>query len=159
MGKQYDKNTFVAEFQQKVSAKGFVWKVQKGEGKGIANTTPTMLDLMEAIAEALSDILGAGNLPADLVAASFKIGPSGLQQPVATKAPPGATNVKADITTDPKFFTWVETLHSLLQASYPEPGNGAPNVFATALKTLISLKPTEIKAKITDGSSKVKVTT
>jgi hypothetical protein len=156
---QYSKSTIFGTFQAKATAKGFNLAPPKGEGKGISNTTPTMNDLLEAIAEGVSDILTKGTNSASLVARDFKIGPPGLQQPVATKAIPGQNNVKADMTTDPTFFTWIETFHSLLQASYPEPGNGSPNVFATALKSLLSLKPTSINAKITSGSGSIKVTT
>jgi hypothetical protein len=53
----------------------------------------------------------------------------------------------------------METFHSVLQGVYPEPGNGSPNVFATALKSLLAQKPTSITAKITQGSGKIKVTT
>lgn len=158
MPKQYDKKTFLEEFEKRITQKGFVWKVEKGDKKGIAKTTPTLMDLMEAIAEALSEILSNGDKPAKLVANSFKIGPSGQQLPVATKAPPGVNNVKADMTTDPSFFTWIETFHSLLQGTYPEPGQGSPSTFAIAMKSLISLKPKEIKAKIIEGSSKVSIT-
>lgn len=159
MAGQYSKATIFAILQQKVAAKGFILPVQKGEGKGIANTTPTLVDMLEALAEALEAQLSKGSLPADLVANSFKIGPTGLQQDVATKATPGQTNVVFDITTDPKFFTWIETLHGILQGSYPEAGYGAPSTFALALKTLLSSKPTSLTGKITEGSSKVKVTT
>lgn len=159
MAKQYSKKTISDIFKQKAQAKGFQIRVTKGEGKGIANITPTLVDMIDAFAEGMEDILQSGDKSADLVAKSFKIGPAGQQQPVATKAGPGQTNVVADMTTDPGFFTWMETLHSLLQAPYPEPGNGSPSVFAIALKALISLKPTSIKAKISEGSSKVKVTT
>lgn len=155
MSKQYSKKTLLEEFENKVEAKGFELNVKKGDG--IARDTPTLIDFMEAMAEALSEILEDGDKDANLVASSFKIGPAGMQQPAAHKASPGQTNVVADITTDPQFFTWIETFHSLLQGVYPEPGNGSPNVFATALKALVSLKPTEIKAKITEGSDKVKI--
>lgn len=159
MAEQYSKDTIFGTFQDKAKPKGFKLDVKKGEGEGIANTTPTLNDLLEAVAEGISDILTKGSNSANLVAKDFKIGPSGQQQPVAVKATPGETNVEADMTTDTKFFTWIETFHSLLQASYPEPGNGSPNVFAIALKSLLSQKPTSIKAKITSGSGSIKVTT
>lgn len=158
MPKQYDKGTIFNIIKTKVAAKGIYLPVQKGGDNRIANTTPTTVDLLEGISEAISDILTAGTNSAEIVAKDFKIGPPGLQQPVATVVNPPETNVIADMTTDPAFFTWMETFHSLLQTPYPEPGNGSPNVFAIALKALIPLKPTEIKARINSGSSKVKVT-
>lgn len=157
MAKQYDKDTIFNLLKLRVASKGFNLKPNKGDG-GLANTTPTTIDLLEGISEGLSDVLTKGTNSADIVAKDFKIGPIGLQQPVATKAFGAETNVVADATTDPQFFAWIETFHSLLSAAYPEPGLGAPNVFATVLKTLVSMKPTKINAKITTGSSKVKVT-
>jgi hypothetical protein len=158
MAKQYDKDTIFNAMKLRVASKGFKLLIKKGDGEGIHNTTPTTIDLLEGISEALSDILTKGTNSAEIVAKDFKIGPPGIQQDVATVAFGADTNVKADMTTDPKFFTWIETFHSLLGTVYPEPGNGSPNVFATALKTLVSLKPTALNAKITKGSSKVKVT-
>jgi hypothetical protein len=157
MPNQYSKDLFKATFSKYALQKGF--KMPPEGDTDMPAGTPTMADLLEAIAEALQEIFEQGALPAKLQAATFKIGPPGPQQPVATKAMPGTTNVKADMTTDPTFFGWIETFHSLLQASYPEPGYGSPDVFATALKTLLAQKPTSINAKITDGSTKVKVTT
>jgi hypothetical protein len=89
-----------------------------------------------------------------MVASNFKIGPSGQQKPAAYKD----GTVKSDVTTDPKFWAWMETFHSLLQGIYPEPGNGSPDVFANTLKTLISLKPSSITAKIIDGSGSINIT-
>jgi hypothetical protein len=154
---QYSKSTIQNAIKARVLAKGFNLNVQKGEGKGISNTTPTISDIIDVVSDSLSTILSQGTFSANLVAKDFAIGPPGLQQPVATKAIPGQNNVVFDMTTDPTFFTWIETLHSLLQASYPEPGYGAPDVFATALKSLLSLKPTSINGKITSGSSTIKV--
>ena len=158
MPKQYDKQTVFNTLKTKVTSKGINLQVQKGGDNRIANTTPTAVDLLEGISEAISDVLTAGTNSAEIVAKDFKIGPPGLQQPVATKANPPETNVIADMTTDPKFFTWLETFHSLLQTPYPEPGNGSPSVLATALKTLVSIKPTELKGRIVSGSSKIKIT-
>lgn len=155
---QYSKTTIENAIRARVLAKGFNLNVQKGEGKGIANTTPTISDMISVIADSLSTILTQGTQSAKLVAKDFAIGPPGLQQPVATQAIPGQNNVVFDMTTDPAFFTWIETMHSLLQASYPEPGYGAPDVFATALKSLLSLKPSSLNGKITSGSSTIKVT-
>jgi len=148
----YDKNNIFAVLQDKVSAKGFNLDPDKSK---MAKNTPTTKDLLEAIAETLSEILSQDqSKEAVLEGSSFKIGPSGLQNPVSYK---GAT-IKADMSTDPAFFTWFETLTGLLQAVYPEPGLGSPSVFATALKVLIGLKPTSLTGKITDGSGSVKVT-
>ena len=158
MAKQYDKETIFNALKLRVAQKGFQLNVQKGGDNRIASSTPTLVDMLKGIAEATAELLNSGNLSAELIANDYKIGPPGLQQPVATVINPPQTNVIFDITTDPTFFTWLETFHSLLQASYPEPGNGSPSVFATALKTLVSIKPTEIKARIDSGSSKVKVT-
>lgn len=158
MASQYSKENILNILKEKVSAKGFVLDVEKGDKKGIAKTTPTLLDMLEALAEALEAQLEKGDKDASLVASDFKIGPSGQQMEVATKSQPGEVNVKFDATTDPKFFTWIETLHSLLQNTYPISGYGSPNSFAIALKTLLSNKPTSLTGKIIKGSSKIKVT-
>lgn len=159
MAKQYDKSTIFNALKLRVAQKGFSLNVQKGGDNRIAGTTPTLIDMLEGIAEATAELLNSGTLSAEFVANDYKIGPPGLQQPVATVVNPPETNVLFDVTTDPAFFTWMETFHSLLQTPYPEPGYGSPDVFAIALKALIPLKPTELKGKITKGSSKVKVTT
>lgn len=153
MADQFDKKTFLDKFKQKSRVKGFELNPDKSK---LPKNFPTTLDLLEIVAETLAEVLYQDqNLSGTLKAKDFKIGPSGLQQPVAYKT----ATVKADATTDPKFFTWMETFHSVLQGVYPEPGNGSPNVFATALKSLLASKPTSITAKITQGSGKIKVTT
>jgi hypothetical protein len=152
MADQYSKSTIFGKFKEKAKAKGFDLSPDRSK---MSKVCPTNQDLLEAIAEAMTDILNNGNLPGTLKASSLKIGPSGLQQPVAYKT----ATVKADIVSDSKFFTWMETLHGLLQAVYPEPGFGSPDTFAMALKTLLGMKPTSITAKITQGSGSVKVTT
>lgn len=153
MPDQFDENSFTTKFKQKAAAKGFNMSVDRSE---LPPNTPVIQDLLEAIAEALDEIfIKDESLAGTIKAKSLKLGPTGLQQDVAYK---GAT-VKSDASTDPKFWTWMETLHSLLKVPYPEPGNGAPNVFAIALKALLALKPKNLSAKITDGSSSVKVTT
>lgn len=153
MADQFDKSTIFAKFKEKAQAKGFNLSPDKSK---MTKNVPVIQDLLEAIAEALAEILYKDeSLPGTLKASSFKIGPSGLQKAVAYKD----ASVKADITTDSSFFTWMETLHSLLQAVYPEPGNGSPDVFAMTLKTLVGMKPSSLTAKITAGSGSVKVTT
>jgi hypothetical protein len=151
MADQFSKETIFNKFKDKARAKGFELNPDRSK---MSKNIPIMIDLLEAIAEALSDILYKDeNLPGTIKAQSLKIGPSGLQKATAYKD----GSVKADMTTDPTFFTWIETFHSLLQAVYPEPGNGAPDVFAMALKSLTGLKPSSITAKITNGSGSVKV--
>lgn len=153
MSDQFGKSTFTTKFKQKAVAKGFNMSVDKSE---LPPNTPVIQDLLEAIAEALDEIFVKDEtLAGTIKAKSLKLGPTGLQQDVAYK---GAT-VKSDASTDPKFWTWMETFHSLLKISYPEPGSGTPNVFAIALKALLAFKPKSLSAKITDGSSSVKVTT
>lgn len=158
MPDQFDENSFTTKFKQKAAAKGFNMSVDRSE---LPPNTPVIQDLLEAIAEALDEIfIKDESLAGTIKAKSLKLGPTGLQQDVAYK---GAT-VKSDASTDPKFWTWMETLHNLIKGPpptyiYPEPGNGAPNVFAIALKALLALKPKNLSAKITDGSSSVKVTT
>jgi hypothetical protein len=156
MAGQYSKEVILAKLREKVVAKGF--SLQPQGDTQLPAGTPTIDDALQVIAESLAEILEKGTLPAKLQSSSFKIGPQGIQQPVATKAMPGMNNVKFDMTTDPTFFTWAETFHGLLQAVYPEPGNGSPNVFATALKALLALKPTSLNGKIISGSATTKVT-
>lgn len=152
MADQFDKETILAKFREKAQAKGF--ELHRDKSK-MSNGYPAIEDLLDAVAEALADIFHNEDEPGVLKAQNFKIGPSGIQKPAAYKD--GA--VKADIVSDPAFFTWIETFHGLLQGVYPEPGNGAPDVFAMALKSLLAQKPTSITAKIIDGTDKVKVTT
>lgn len=153
MGDQFDKSTILNKLKAKVSAKGFDLNVDKGD---LAKGTATILDLLDIIAETMADILFTDQQKDGTIKASdIKIGPDGLQQPHAYKE----ATVKYDATTDPKFFTWLESLHAILQGVYPEPGYGSPNVFLTALKTLLAQKPSSLTGKITQGSGKVKVTT
>lgn len=150
---QFDKNTFLNKFKEKATARGFELNPDKGEmSKGV----PTLLDLLEGIAEAMDDIIVNDQDKAGTIKAkSLKIGPSGLQQPAAYKE----AKVKSDIVTDPQFWAWMETFHTILQGVYPEPGFGSPDVFATAMKVLLSQKPSSITGKIIEGSGSVKVTT
>jgi len=153
MPDQYDKSSFFNKFKQKAQAKGFELNPDKGK---MSKNVPTLLDLLEAIAEALDEIIIKDqDKPGTIKAKNLKLGPTGLQQPAAYKE----AKIKSDFTTDPKFWTWMESLHSILQGVYPEPGNGSPDVFATAMKILLSQKPSSLTGKITEGSSKVKVTT
>jgi hypothetical protein len=149
---QFSKSNIFDKLKNKAKLKGFELAPDKSK---MSKNVPTVQDLMEIVAEAISEILSQDETSsATLKAQSFKIGPTGLQKPVAYKD----ATVKADITTDSSFFTWIESFHSLLQVPYPEPGLGAPSVFAIALKTLIAMKPTSITAKITDGSGSVQIT-
>lgn len=152
MADQFDKKTILSKMQEKASAKGFELNPDRGD---MSKDVVTLDDLLDAMAESLAEIISKDqDLTGTIRASSIKLGPAGEQKPVAYKD----GLVKADATTDPSFFSWIEALHSVIQGSYPEPGNGSPNVFATALKTILSLKPTSITAKIVDGSSKVKIT-
>ena len=153
MADQFAKKTFFDKFKNKARTKGFNLNIDKSK---VPQNFPSTLDLLEIVAETLEEVLHKDqSLSGTIKAKDLKIGPSGMQQPVAYKT----AKVKADATTDPKFFTWMETFHSLIQVPYPEPGFGAPNVFATALRALSAQKPTSITAKIIDGSKKVKITT
>jgi len=153
MPDQFDKDTFLNKFKQKATSKGFDLNVNKDD---LAKGTPTILDLLEAIAEALDEIIVKDQQKTGTIKAkSLKIGPAGLQQPAAYKE----AKVKSDFVTDPKFWTWIESFHGILQGVYPEPGNGSPDVFATAMKLLLSQKPSSITGKIIEGSKSVKVTT
>lgn len=153
MPDQFDKNTILGKFKQKAAAKGFDLNVKKAD---LPKNTPTILDLLTAIAEALDEIIVKDQTKSGTIKAkNLKLGPTGLQQPAAYKT----AKVKSDFVTDPKFWTWMETFHSILQGVYPEPGNGSPDIFATTLKLLLSQKPSSITGKITDGSGSVKVTT
>jgi hypothetical protein len=153
MADQFQKDTFFNKFKEKASAKGFELFPNRSD---MANGVPLMVDLLEAMSEALDDIFyNDQNLPGSIKASSLKLGPDGLQQPAAYKE----ATVKSDATTDPQFWAWMETFHGLLQAVYPEPGFGAPDTFALALKALLAQKPSSITAKITQGSGTVKVTT
>lgn len=152
MADQFDKKIVFTKLKQKAITNGFNLTPNSAElPKGTVITT----DLLEVIAETISEIFKDDQtLRGTIKASSLKLGPTGLQQAMAYKN----AKVKFDATTDPKFFIWLETFHSLIQAVYPEPGFGAPNVFNTALKALLASKPTSITARITDGSSKVKIT-
>jgi len=153
MPDQFDKSTILNKLKAKVQAKGFDLNPDKSK---MAKGVPTILDMLDIIAESMADLIySEQNKNGTFAASEMKIGPTGLQQPQAYKE----ATIKCDFTTDPKFFTWMETLHSLLRGVYPESGYGAPNTFAMALKTLLAQKPSSLTGKITKGSSKVKVTT
>jgi hypothetical protein len=153
MPDQFSKSTILTKFKQKAISKGFNLTPDTSEmSKGV----PLLVDLLEIIAETIEEIIVTDqSLPGTIKASSLKIGPTGLQQPVAYKE----ATIKSDIVTDPKFWAWMEAFHAVLQGAYPEPGYGSPNVFATALKLLLSQKPSSITGKITKGSGSVKVTT
>ncbi len=119
----------------------------------MSKNVPTILEILDAVAGAMSDILHDQDSTATLTAQNFKIGPSGLQKPAAYKD----GTVKSDATTDPNFWAWMEAFHGFLDGVYPEPGNGSPDVFATALKSLVGQKPTSITAKIIDGSGSINI--
>jgi hypothetical protein len=153
MPDQFDKDSFLNKFKQKAQAKGFELKPDKSK---MAKDVPTLLDLLDAIAEALDEIIVKDqDKPGTIKAKSLKIGPSGQQQPAAYKE----AKVKSDATTDRKFWSWMEAFHAKLRGVYPEPGKGAPNVFANSMKSLLAKKPKSITGKIIEGSKKVKVTT
>jgi hypothetical protein len=150
---QFSKETFLSKFKQKATAKGFNLNPDKSE---MSKNVPVMLDLLDAIAEGLDEIFFKDQDKSGTIKAkTLKIGPAGLQQPAAYKE----AKVKSDFVTDPKFWTWMGSFHSVLQGIYPEPGNGAPDVFATAMKVLLSQKPSSITGKIIEGSKKIKITT
>lgn len=153
MPDQFDKRTILTKLQEKFQAKGFILEPDRSK---LPAGTPTMGDMLDAMAEALAEIISTDELSKGTIKASeIKLGPSGLQQPAAFKT----SDIKSDITSDPKFWAWMEIFKGLLQASYPEPGMGAPNVFATALKALLAAWPSEMKGKVVSGSATVKVTT
>jgi hypothetical protein len=152
MADRFSKNNILAILREKVQAKGFNLNPDKSKMSKVA---VTIADLLDVLASSLSEILSQEEIRnATIKASSLKLGPSGLQNAIATKD----MAVKFDITTDPQFFTWIETLHGILQAVYPEAGYGAPNTFAMALKTLIGAKPSSLTGKINEGSGSVKVT-
>jgi hypothetical protein len=155
MANLYDKDTIFTKLKDKISGKGFVLDPDKGK---MAKETRYMVDLLEGIAEAMSDILtGMGDKVAVLNGSEFKIGPSGQQNAAAFKD----GQVKSDITTDPDFWAFVEAFYTVLNTpTIPEPGNGSPSMFHTMMKaSMMSVKPSKIKSKIVEGSSKIKITT
>lgn len=153
MADQFDKSTILNKLKAKVQAKGFNLNVDKGD---LAKGTATILDLLDIIAETVADVFFTDQAKDGTIKANdVKLGPDGLQQPHSYKE----AKVKYDATTDPKFFAWMEAFHAILQGVYPEPGYGSPNVFLTALKTLLAQKPSSLTGKIIEGSKKVKVTT
>jgi hypothetical protein len=152
MADQFAKQTILNKLKTKAQAKGFNLKPDTSK---MSKNVPLLEDLLDLIAEALAEVLYQDqNLPGTIKANSLKIGPGGLQMPMAYKT----GTIKCDATTDPKFFAWIETFHSILQGAYPEPGNGSPDIFATVMKALLPLKPTSLTGKITNGSGSVKVT-
>jgi hypothetical protein len=114
---------------------------------------PTIVEILDSLAGAISDMLHDQSTTATMVAQNFKIGPQSLQKPAAYKD----GTVYSDASTDPTFWAWMEAFHSYLQAIYLEPGNGSPDVFATALKALIAQKPSSLTAKIISGSSSINI--
>jgi hypothetical protein len=153
MADQFDKATILNKLKAKVQAKGFDLNPDKSK---MSNNVPTILDMLDIIAESVADLVFVDqNKDGTITAKEVKIGPDGLQQPHAYKN----AKIKFDATTDPKFFAWMEALHAVIRGVYPEPGSGAPDTFARALKVLLSKKPKSLTGKIIEGSKKVKVTT
>jgi hypothetical protein len=155
MPDQFDKRTILAKLQEKVAAKGFILEPDRSK---LPDGTPTMGDLLDAIAEGIAEIISQDeNVKGTIKASELKLGPTGLQQPVAHKT----SDIKSDIVNNPQFWAWMEAFKAVIQVpTFPEPGMGAPSVFHAALKAaLIATWPSEIKGKIVSGSSTVKVTT
>ena len=150
MADQFSKTTILDKLKQKCVAKGF-----ELNPKELPKGCPSLIDTLNLFAEAIAEVIQQEqSLSGTIKAKDLKIGPSGMQQPAAYKT----AKIKFDATTDPKFFTWMETLHSLIQIPWPQP-NGAPDTFATGLRALLAQKPTSLTGKIIDGSKKIKVTT
>lgn len=148
----FSKEAILAVFAKKATAIGFNMNPDKSK---MAQGVMTTADLMDIVSTSISELLSQEELrTATIRTTGIKIGPTGIQKPITNKD----AQVKFDITTDPNFFAWLETFHGLLQAVYPEPGYGSPNVFATALKSLIAQKPTSLTGKIVEGTDKVKIT-
>src|SRR5271157_5910991 len=98
MADQFDKATVLAKLREKASAKGFNLSPDRGQmSKGV----PTIVELLDSAAEAISDILHEQSTTGTMVANNFRIGPAGLQKPVAYKD----GIVRSDATTDPKFWS------------------------------------------------------
>lgn len=155
MPDQFDKRTILAKLQEKVSAKGFVLEPDRSK---LPEGTPTMGDMLDAIAEALAELISTDeNVKGTIKASEIKLGPSGVQKPVAFKD----ADIKSNIVNEAKFWAWMEAFKSVLQVpTIPEGGNGSPSSFHAALKgALMSTWPSEIKGKIVSGSGTVKVTT
>lgn len=152
MADQFDANTIKEKLREKVAAIGFELNPDRSE---MSRDVVTIDDMLDILGEALGDILyNDEDLTATIRASNIKLGPAGEQRNAGYKD----ALVKFDATTDPQFFTWVEALHTIIQGSYTEPGNGSPDVFAIAMKALLSNKPSSITGKIIQFSSTVKVT-
>jgi hypothetical protein len=155
MAELYSKDTIFATLKDKVTAKGF--KLDWDRTKMSPETKGTV-DLLEAVAEAMSDILmNMEDKPATLKASEFKIGPAGAQKAAAYKD----GQAKSDMAVDSSFWSFIEAFFAIVTGPpIPEPGNGAPSMFQTALMAaLAAVKPSSITAKIIDGTDKVKITT
>jgi hypothetical protein len=148
---QYDKNYILDKLKTKAQSKGFDINPDKSK---MSKNVSTLLDMLDLFAETISEVLSQEEInPGTIKTSSLKIGPTGIQVPAAAKD----MTVKFDITTDPTFFSWIEMFHGLLQAVYPLPGYGAPNTFAIALQSLLSMKPTSLTGKVVEGSGSVKI--
>jgi hypothetical protein len=155
MPDQFDKRTILAKLEEKVAAKGFILEPDRDQ---MPDGTPTMGDLLDAIAEGIAEIISTDeDIKGTIKASELRIGPSGTQKDVAFKD----SDTKADIITDSTFFAWLEAFKSVLQSgTIPEAGLGAPSAFHTAMKAaLLPTWPSEIKGKIILGSKVIKVST
>jgi hypothetical protein len=150
MAQSFSKDNIDSTLTNKVSADAFNTSPERDK---MSKRVPTLVELVSVIAEALSELIGAGNLTATIGTTGIKIGPRGQQKPISYKD----AIVTFDATTDPKFWSWLEAFHAFLQSIYPESGSGSPNVFATTLKSLIAQKPTSLTGKISTGSQDVKI--
>lgn len=150
MAQSFDADNINSKLTNHVSSSGFNTSPDRDK---ISQSVPTIVELVSVVAEAMSDLLERGALPATIVTQGLQVGPISLQKPMSYKD----ATVVFDATTDPIFWAWQEAFHSFLDAVYPEPGYGSPNVFATALKALIAQWPTSLTGKITVGTQNLKI--
>jgi hypothetical protein len=150
MAQSFDTNNIDSLLTNHVSSDAF--NVSPARDK-MSQGVPTVVELVSLVSEALSELLEQGTLPATIVTQGLQIGPQGLQKPISYED----ATVTFDATTDPKFWAWMEAFHNFIDVVYLEPGNGSPNVFATAWKALIAQKPTSLTGKIVVGSQNVKI--
>lgn len=154
MADKFSKSFIKSKLKAKATAAGFNIAP---DSSSLPPGTPTMETLLGIIAETIEEVLKSDeSLSATLTGSSVKIGPTGIQKDASYNG----CKITIDKTTDPQFFAWLEAFTAILKVPMiPEAGMGGPSSFHAAMKALIGLKPTKVTGKISQGSTKVKVTT
>jgi len=152
MAKIFDKDVIFSKLKDEAEKKGFNMNPVRNE---MAKNAPTIIELLEAIAIVINDILVKDNSKtAEIKAPEIKLNCGGQLKGIARKD----DEITIDMTTDSQFMSFMEALVSTLQTNLatPHPPNAPSPVVAALFGALKPLLPTKVKGKITTASDKVK---